>query len=892
MYPSIVTNELLTSEIIIHSTTNAQFSIFDKSTFGTHTLFITNHGRVIGHDTGGIFGSERTNVYDGSVSKLRVVFENTGIRLTEFDSSGMTFSVSFTLEEFLDIYNKMGGFFSFKANDSIDGYVCYDRKPYTAVKIEMAQEGVLIKNSELGLLPYTRIKSLQYDEKTGILTLQGVFELNKKILRELQFFVVDQHVIQTVYQFHNSHQNLFRLVGENFDALSSISVEGIFNGSRLDQKLTLVADGKLYLINEKQNQILGELSREIYWDHEINRGIYCNQGDVCVLSELGVDIHPQFQKRIPKDSSLFFSAGKYPGKNLSVSVIHDNQHLLVIDHETWKVIDEIYLPETDLFLDEKEKVCFVLQGRLIKKLLIEHNRLFAFLQGRKKGLAYSKSGHLYGCQEGKSYTHAAVDVLLKLGEISFIHSQSQDIISSFHVNQGDLCEALGRILIHENGEVALLTNLRKELLDWIRLNIPLSDISAYNIGFTDKNMPFLLHHNEQGLAFSFSKDSSFLEIPNLDVKDILIEDRDEDISKVKIIRKSGQGLVIYIFSERVKNLIQNTFNYTKMAALPMIPAEDMYVSWSRHINDYVVYHYFGELFAVYEGLQRGLQESNSIKRNMKLVNYLYHGIQAVKKRIDMVSIYLPATLEKEEQVFLNQMRSDGMLGDPFKPLQRNLMGIAAQMNRSLGEIERCLLQVSFAIDDTLNIRPKLKKARKENEAENLLKNTGLMIAGAVAAPVLGPLLFIGGIGLFNGIFSSKQADKLEEIQQNHQNNLLEFNLLKAVDSYHHLMQTLMPYYISEVNNVVYQSLSNLRKSYHDILEVPDTKKHLFDKISDLYTFKQLPIDDSVLLAKKELVEVIQDTVMLSENIMNDLSLKEGNLDVQKSIPGTLKLERV
>jgi hypothetical protein len=134
----------------------------------------------------------------------------------------------------------------------------------------------------------------------------------------------------------------------------------------------------------------------------------------------------------------------------------------------------------------------------------------------------------------------------------------------------------------------------------------------------------------------------------------------------------------------------------------------------------------------------------------------------------------------------------------------------------------------------------------------------------------------GGIGfllpgMFMGVgtyFLSQDMKKQEEMRIENENYRLDFYVTKALESFEHMMQTLIPYYVSEVNRGFVQCFQQLAISYKPVINLPAVKQELFKQISEYYTFKQLPIDNSVITKKKELIEKVQDTPLLANNYIN------------------------
>jgi len=189
----------------------------------------------------------------------------------------------------------------------------------------------------------------------------------------------------------------------------------------------------------------------------------------------------------------------------------------------------------------------------------------------------------------------------------------------------------------------------------------------------------------------------------------------------------------------------------------------------------------------------------------------------------------------------------------FRVLQRHLLAIGGQIKSSLTEIERALSHISYILHPQIDSRDVINSSRYTKFGQVALKGAFSLMFGSVMAF---PLLAVAGFDFWK---TSKLNKTLEEIER----KKVELYVYQALDSFNHLMNYMMPYYISEANEALFNMCSSISKNYRSILDLKEVKKELFERISDLYTFKQLPIGDTNIRLKKDIIEEIHKSANIS-----------------------------
>ena len=260
-----------------------------------------------------------------------------------------------------------------------------------------------------------------------------------------------------------------------------------------------------------------------------------------------------------------------------------------------------------------------------------------------------------------------------------------------------------------------------------------------NICFTGHNEPFFLEQSTDAIILKQSLQKDFLHLYHDQIIDISVTnygDESSSYSELTVTLNNQKQYKLNVYNERIKDIMSKAYYFKKEASLPQVSSDQLFLSYSRQVNNHILYHYFGQLFAMYEGLKE-IQATTQDKelKNVQIINYLYYATQSQKKHLDKVSIYLPAMLEQVEKDILKE-HDRGKVYQSFKSLQKNLMGITSQIHRSLHEMESSISAVSFAL---------IPREDYEKNISNQIVNRGIVNGAAygVAAMLFGPVALIG-----------------------------------------------------------------------------------------------------------------------------------------------------
>ncbi|WP_127836307.1 hypothetical protein [Clostridium prolinivorans] len=474
-------------------------------------------------------------------------------------------------------------------------------------------------------------------------------------------------------------------------------------------------------------------------------------------------------------------------------------------------------------------------------------------------------GTLTGFVNDTFYNKQDIAVAKKDNIIIFINIDLMKTISGLRLDSINYyIEGSNVFLIQE--ESILVINLGNEYVAKFGLSEKSNlDNKLYRFGYTEEGYPFIFQINSEGVVFKQSASSIILNIENSQIKDISIKEfiEDSEFVKVNITKRSDENLIFYLYGKSVSELVKETFKNSKLELFDSLNVKHLFTSWARQINDILNYYYFGSLFCVKEEIDMLLEENDNILNyddELKAVNILYYAVQEQKKQLETIGIYLPKLLEYNERDLMNRLGRD-INSMPFKVLQKQLLSIAGQIQRSLNEIDRSLAQIPYAIYPDTNTRSITSNSRYRHAGTlGAVGAAGVILTGAFSLP------FIVGsaVNIWNTYKMDKELEKVEKTK-------VDIYGYQAIDSFNHIMNIMIPYYIDEVNHALFYMFKQIAQYYTNFNDSDEVKMELIERISDLYTTKQLPISNFMLRPKKYVIEQIQAAINVDiGGIKNDL----------------------
>ncbi|NOU97811.1 hypothetical protein GC093_31960 [Paenibacillus sp. LMG 31456] len=759
------------------------FTLPEQSFVGTHTLYITNQGRIFAHDTGGLFGNERVEVYDAASLGVKTTFNKDVVSLVnESFQSRMSFSFSMPASEFIQLFSSTRkSIFKISTSPPVHCYVQDFLFLYKLREFRLEANTLKLDKWEI---PFHRINQLSIDPNCMV-HIGGSFRVENREVAEIKFFLpYIEHLKQIVEKYNNSPK-IKDVIGDT-GTLHPVALTGFINNAKQhNTSLTLVAE-----------------------PHRIR---LLDEGSLQVVEEFTV-----------KDDAFFYSA--------------ESQQLLVVK-----------------------------QNRAFRvKLLDEITRTYVTKTYIKQDHAVvTNAGKLYGIWLGVNYEGESVDVLFSPTSLRLLLDKGMTLTDSISYSELEgIIDERKWFLLHR-WEIGLLVFDSEEKRDKSTAGkrIPSKSMEETRVGFLANLQPFYFVHTEKELTLYQSPQLCLQRFLNADISDIsvagLSTDTGSPFVEIEIASDNRKHRISLAYDE-VQGIIHKAYYYKKAALLPQTDPKQLFLSWGRVANDFALYHLFGQLITIEEGIKEISLKKQSVEiKNRNLVNFLYHSIQAQKKRMDQIAIYLPALFEQEDRKLLSTV---GVSLDDraYKQFQQQLIGITSQLKRTLYETESALLAVSFAIIP----RVKMEQFINERTSKRYKAAAGVAVLGLFHPLALPVSIPAAGFMALNAYFAKGDMIKQEDIRHQNEMHRLDFYLLKALDSFDHLMKTLYPYFIAECNRAMYAFVQQVGASYKPVIEEPPIKQALFERLGQYYTFKQLPIDESVIVKKHDLIEKVHETVQL------------------------------
>lgn len=473
---------------------------------------------------------------------------------------------------------------------------------------------------------------------------------------------------------------------------------------------------------------------------------------------------------------------------------------------------------------------------------------------RKIGILPNGSSIYYGSVCGTigeiDYKNTEVFIVKHNDNLIFINKERKSKIVSSNINNSLKLTLDGDLVFFDGKNIFIIitsVNSKSEL----GLN-ELEDIDSDNIGFTQSNMPFFIKHDEIYFSIFKSTNKKMIDIKNNEIKDIIINNEAKkvhsDYTQVEI-RFGSNKININLRSDIIPKIMRNVFIYSKNKMVEKSSVSSMYMNWAKSVNDMILFNFFGNIYYTKMEIDNILSREITDDDRVNIVNMLYYQIQSQKNSFDIISAYMPKAIEYGEVELFNKynVKLDKKV---FRMLQKQLFGLAAQVNRHLAEIERSLSQLSFVIYSEFNTREFNTKIKN--------KQVGIGMAVSVASTVVMggglsiPFLAMQGMSLYS---NKKMDEKSKEVESSKLNLFTN----QAIEKLNHLVDNMYPYYVNEANENLRELFIILGKQYanHNNEAI---KEVLFERIADIYVSKQMTLNSMTNIRKKDLVENIYKTI--------------------------------
>ncbi|RKQ28679.1 hypothetical protein [Oceanobacillus halophilus] len=540
-------------------------------------------------------------------------------------------------------------------------------------------------------------------------------------------------------------------------------------------------------------------------------------------------------------------------KELPVLIKEEQQELTVTLEENHKKILSIQ-PSDNLFISKREILFFNSTGH--PYYLIFNNKIPLNLSTYNvlKDYYFHSATTVYGTIGTKRFKGEKISFLLGNQDIYIFHNFYE--VFSFKISQLKRMQQIGKEELScqfksATNEVSFVsfTKVPKQLQDLLQDTVEKLDMVMVN------EEPYLFSLEKQGLHFYQSTNYRKL-IQYSDIQSIVILDNRQENMKIHLKSYTNQDVEIYLDHSNVEKTLQTVFQKKKIPLLRKAKLTNLYSSWSKQVNDSLLYNFFGQLVFMQMGMKE-IQENAKIGQDMKnrqILNYMYYTIREHKRQVDRVATQFPQMLWKEEGKLLPNQ--DEII---YEQLQTKLVTLSAQMQRHFTEIENALLPLSFAIIPKKKIDQTNNNSTSNYVAAGAIAGLGLLTGGI--APIA-----IGAITAMSTYNSDKNQQALQQNRDENENLKINFYIHKALDSFDHLMDTMLPYYVNQFSNTYYSAAKKQARNLQTLQEdsIAKSKVAIFERLTDFYVMKQLPVEDGYAINKEKIIRSIYATPTLNE----------------------------
>ncbi|USD14096.1 hypothetical protein ND894_19185 [Priestia megaterium] len=809
-------NYLFNGERVIHESKAPHVMINKGSSSRNYSLAITNKGRIIALDTGGVFGEEKVYYFHGARNNYKIKVELLEDMLQMVgETIDFKFNLKLNLLEFFRICNFVGEHAFRLNNDQIKNcYIIDEGSNLYLAEYLTNDQGINFKFKEKPykymniFLDFGKIESFD-EEKNNILKIKGKLNLLDSSAENLLVYVPHSPSKEKIVSLINNANSIYRIANTNERITSANLKCQLSEGRSIDYDVYILDDNshiRIFLQNSL-DPLLTKKKEEIqeYYNKQLNQNVLGIEGD------------------------YFFIIPNYT--------------------------------------DSKESIQFKNQN-FSEFIYIEN------------------IGVINGVLNGLSFFQKKVDLALSPQQISFIDHETKLSLLTFK-------NKLHKYLVDEN----LLFILDEEEVIKLELNrdrnvfknlLLIEEYTDQEILLDLNEFPYYFKQTSQGLKLYNGREKEFEHLlKNEHIQDIKITlnnySKSFKLAEFTGRSKQNEKNQYYIPINLLNVIIQSSFIASKAPKLVETNPSILYKSMVRQISDLILYEYFGQLVALYEGIDKFYeQDIPEEERTAGLVSYLYYGIQSQRKRMDYVSIYLPGVLHKLEEDLFRSL-GKGINDRYFKQLQQQLIGISNQMKGSLLEIENNLTHLGILIPKR-SAKELIDERRKSGyKTAGLGMAVGLVLT-AVTAGGVAPILLAPAFMALNTKNSVKTMQLQEEIRTENEQNRTKFYLLKALDSFEHFIQTMMPYYISKVNEIIFECYKKAAVEYKPLLDEVETKQAMLHRIGEIYTYKKLPVDRSVEVSRQDLLNCIFETAEAGNQYIETY---ENNIKITSNLPVTI-----
>jgi hypothetical protein len=480
-------------------------------------------------------------------------------------------------------------------------------------------------------------------------------------------------------------------------------------------------------------------------------------------------------------------------------------------------------------------------------------------QNSSQYLYIENTGSLAGFVQENKLSEGRVDIAISSRGISLIDFEYKLPILTLTMEDNQFYLDGNLLFISGQGSLVCVDINRNK--QFITSNIDMKEIQEENILLDSNKELYFFYQNNEGLVlYRNDKNKPEYIYPNHILAELKLtpERYGQSFGLVEFTdERSTEKTKFYYPVHSLNQLIYNSFIASKSQMVVQADPKALFSTMVRQISDLTLYEYFGQLIALYEGIE-DFEKSNMTdkERASKLVSYLYYGIQSQRKRMDSVSVFMPGMLNKVECELFNSL-GEGTNEKYFKELQQKLIAISNQMKSSLHEMENNLTHLGVLVPNR-SMREVISERRKSG-----YKTVGLgtalgagvsILTGGASALLLAPVFMA-----LNTKNTTKIMELQEEIKEENEQKRMEFYLLKVLDLLDHFIHTMLPYFVSKVNDAIFECYKKQSQKYAPLLDEQLVKDKMFQRVAEIHTYKKMPVEPTVEINKGQLLASIFET---------------------------------
>jgi len=359
------------------------------------------------------------------------------------------------------------------------------------------------------------------------------------------------------------------------------------------------------------------------------------------------------------------------------------------------------------------------------------------------------------------------------------------------------------------------------------------EIYICRLGESEGAYPAVLHIDQNFLYEKTIEETKA--IPLSSIQDFEIKYKDNYHHINLITDKDNE----YILDQRVSaGLIYNMCYEKYKNHLIEYDLKTYYKTWGKQLNEYILYNIFGDIIKANHSIKYhdSLPYKKSEERELYKIITLYAEIQAIKNKLEYLSLYLPSFLNTYDENWLKSQVSlsktkNQIIGSTFDDLGRRINLVINNLLRYVSEIERALSRMEIVLQ---KLEMTFWDRLKEIEITRAINPYYLVTqAPNIAA------------GIVPSIIKDESVKKVKSYGP------------KALHRFENLHKVYLSPLIIEANKTAYQTISDIisrdLKLFEHSPNADQIKEEVFKRYLKLHTFCSMPLETEFDLVIADIV---------------------------------------